>query len=174
MLQVVPREEAVVEPTCLDWVFRRYSSYVATIAMRLLGRNADVDDVVQEVFLQAVKGLEGLRDPEALRGWLATVTVRVARRRLRVRRLRGFLGLDDAPSYDQVASPNASPEQRALLARIYRALDEMPADLRLAWSLRHIEGEQIEAVANLCGCSLATAKRRISEAQDRLSREVNR
>jgi RNA polymerase sigma-70 factor (ECF subfamily) len=41
-------------------------------------------------------------------------------------------------------------------------LDAVPADQRIAWTLRHIEGEQLEAVADLCGCSLATAKRRIT------------
>jgi RNA polymerase sigma-70 factor (ECF subfamily) len=57
--------------------------------------------------------------------------------------------------------------------RIYRLLDELPANERLAWTLRHIEGEQVEAVASLCGCSLATAKRRIAAAQTFLARTLD-
>ena len=72
-----PADAAAVslEPAAL---FRRYAAYVATCAHRLLGADDELDDVVQEVFLVALRGLRGLRDPEAIRGWLATVTVRRA------------------------------------------------------------------------------------------------
>src|SRR5262249_20345365 len=74
---------------------RRYRGYVAAIGLRLLGRDDEVDDLVQEVFLAAAgaRGLATLRDAEAMRGWLATVAVRVARRKLRLRGLRRALGL---------------------------------------------------------------------------------
>jgi RNA polymerase sigma-70 factor (ECF subfamily) len=148
----------------LDSLFRRYSSYVAAIAYRLLGREEDVDDTIQEVFLAAVRGVHAVRDPAAVRAWLARVTVRAARQRLRKRRLRSFLGLDEPATYDAVVDRSASAEQRALVARVYRVLDGLPANQRIAWSLRHIEGEALENVASLTGCSLATAKRRIAAA----------
>lgn len=153
-------------PASLDpgVAFRRHASYVAAIAYRLLGRDEEVDDTVQEVFLAAVRGLPALRDPGAVKGWLASVTVRVASRRLKRRRLRIFLRLDPELAYETVADPGASPEQRALLARVYRLLDDLPADQRIAWTLRYVEGERLEQVAVLCGCSLATAKRRIAAA----------
>src|SRR5688572_3703940 len=53
----------------LDSLFRRYSSYVAAIAYRLLGREEDVDDTIQEVFLAAVRGVHAVRDPAAVRAW---------------------------------------------------------------------------------------------------------
>ena len=59
-------------------------------------------------------------------------------------------------------------EQRALLSRVYKILDGIPANERIAWSLRHIEGEPLESVASLAGCSLATAKRRIAAAAARI------
>lgn len=155
--------EVVVELD-FDSVFRRYAPYVAAVAHRLLGRDADVDDTVQEVFLVAVRGLAGVRDPSAVKSWLARIAVRVARRRLQMRRFKTYLGMDDPSAYDTVADSQASPEQRTLLARVYRVLDGLPADQRIAWTLRHIEGEQLESVAVLAGCSLATAKRRIAAA----------
>jgi len=167
-LQVVPEDTQAVQAPAVslefDAVFRRYSPYVAAVAHRLLGRDADVDDTVQEVFLVAVRGLSTIRDPGAVKAWLARVTVRSARRRLQLRRVRVFLGLDELTVYDSVADEQANPEQRALVQRVYRVLDGLPADQRIAWTLRHIEGEQLEAVAELCGCSLATAKRRIAAA----------
>jgi RNA polymerase sigma-70 factor, ECF subfamily len=164
---VAPIEELKpAERLTLDQAFRLYSRYVAAIAKRLLGRDDDVDDVVQDVFLRAHKGLSELREPDALKAWLATVTVRVSRRKLKLRRLGRVFGLGEAPEYEQIASSGATAEDRALLARVYAVLDTMPVDNRIAWTLRHIEGEKLEEVAELAGCSLATAKRRIAAAQE--------
>jgi RNA polymerase sigma-70 factor (ECF subfamily) len=159
---------AVAAPMTLDEAYRLYARFVAGVAYRVLGRDSEIDDVVQDVFLDAMKGLRQLRDAHAIRAWLRTVTVRKCRRRLSVRRLKGMLGFDDAPSYAEVASPEASPEQRALLTRIYAALDEVSVDARLAWIVRTLEEEKLEDVARICGCSLATAKRRIAAVDDHL------
>jgi RNA polymerase sigma-70 factor (ECF subfamily) len=153
-------------------VYREYAPYVAAIATRLVGRPEDVDDIIQEVFVRALTGLGQLREPAAIKGWLATVTVRQAGRCLRRRRLRSFAGLDKRTSYEDLVDTAASPEQRALLARIYSILDALPVPRRLAWAMRHIEGENLESVAKLCGCSLATAKRRIAAAEAWIAKET--
>jgi RNA polymerase sigma-70 factor (ECF subfamily) len=160
------RPDASVEELDLETLFRRYASYVAAIAHRLLGRDDDVDDTVQEVFLAAVRGVATLRDPAAVKGWLARVTVRTARQRLRKRSFRRLVGLDEPAVYEKVADSGASAEERALLARVYRVLEGIPANQRIAWVLRHVEGEPLENVASLSGCSLATAKRRIAAAAE--------
>ena len=163
---VAPIEELrSAQPLSLDQAFRLYARYVAAIAKRLLGRDDEVDDVVQDVFLRAHKGLGQLRETDALKSWLATVTVRVARRKLRMRRVGQMLGFGDVAGYDQVAAAGASAEDRALLAKVYAVLDTLAVDNRIAWTLRYIEGEKLEQVAELAGCSLATAKRRIAAAQ---------
>lgn len=148
-----------------DQLFRRHAPYVAAIAHRLLGRDLDVDDTVQEVFLVAVRSAGTIRDPEAVRGWLARITVRLARRRLRARRVKQVLGFESTPGYETLADRAATPEERTLLMQVYRVLDRVPAGARVAWVLRTVEGARLEEVAALCGCSLATAKRRIAEAQ---------
>jgi RNA polymerase sigma-70 factor (ECF subfamily) len=152
-------------------VFRTHSAYVATLAFRLLGRDDEIDDVVQEVFLSALSGLRRLQSARAVRSWLATVTARKVARRIRGRRLRAlFFRAPVDVDYEAVASPDADPEQRAQVARLYATLDGMPAAERVAWALRHVEGERLDDVARLTGCSLATAKRRIASAQQRLER----
>lgn len=150
----------------LDAVFRQYSGYVAAIAFRLLGRDDEIDDVVQEVFLAATRSLRKLREPAAIKGWLATVTVRIVRRKLRGRRLRAFFGAEVEPDYGQVVA--ASQDKALLITRAYQRLDRLPVDEKIAWMLRHAEGEPLESVAAICGCSLATAKRRIAAAQSAL------
>jgi RNA polymerase sigma-70 factor (ECF subfamily) len=172
VLRIVPATEPLPSDDVRD-VFRAYSRYVASIALRLLGRDDDVDDVVQEVFVVAIRGLRTLREPRAVRGWLAKITVRIARRRLRARRLRAFVGLDAAPSYAQLVV--GAPQELALaIVRAYRVLDRLPVDIRIAWTLRYVEGESLEDVAAMCGCSLATAKRRIARARAELDVEVGR
>lgn len=152
----------------LSEIFRRYSPYVAKIGLRLLGRVEEIEDVVQDVFIAAHRGLAGLREPAALKGWLATVTVRVAQRRLRARRLRHMLHLAPEYDYELLAQPGFSPEDSALLAEVYALLDELPVAERVAWTLRHLQGERLESIAELTGASLATVKRRISAAAARL------
>jgi RNA polymerase sigma-70 factor (ECF subfamily) len=56
-----------------------------------------------------------------------------------------------------------------MLAQVYALLCTMPADDRIAWTLRYVERHRLEAVAELTACSLATAKRRIQRAQAFLS-----
>jgi RNA polymerase sigma-70 factor (ECF subfamily) len=165
-------EGPIAPPVDLETAFKAYGRYVAFIGMRILGRRDDVDDLVQDVFLDAVRGLDKLRDPNAAKGWLATLTVRKAHRALRRRRLRWHFGLDEGADYGEIVDPSASAAERAMIADLYRLLDGVPAEARIAWSLRHLEGEPLEKVASLCGCSLATAKRRIAAAHQVLSAEL--
>src|SRR5262245_51578005 len=123
-----PARPALEGELTLEGLFRRFGTYVGAIALRILGRPDEVDDVVQEVFMCAMGALGRFYSLEAARGWLATVTVRNARHRLRLRRMRSFLRLDRVPSYEKIVAPDASPEQRALLCRLYELLDELPVD----------------------------------------------
>jgi len=149
----------------LDQVYRKYCRYVAAVVLRLDGRNAEVDDVVQDVFVEAARGIKRLRDPAAIKGWLATITVRIVRRRLRLRRLRRFFGLDRDEPGARLVDASASPLDRLLLRAVYQVLDSLPVEDRLAFSLHTIEGETMDRVAAYCGCSLATAKRRVARVQ---------
>jgi RNA polymerase sigma-70 factor, ECF subfamily len=165
-------EEDPVPVDDVDAVFRRYARYVASIALRLLGRDDEVDDVVQDVFIAAMHGLRELREPVAIKGWLATVTVRVSQRRLRWRRFRSLVGRTPEPDYSAIAVA-ASQDQALLIRRAYRVLDRLPVAEKVAWILRNVEGESLASVAAMCGCSLATAKRRIASAQAVLDAEVD-
>ncbi len=149
-------------------IFRRYVGPVTALAERLLRRRHEADDVVQDTFADAFVALDDLRDPSALRAWLFGIAVRRVRRRGRKLALLRMLGLDrgiDDGALDQLAAPGLSPEGRAELARIDAALARLHHDDRIAWMLRHVEGEKLEDVAALTGCSLATAKRRIAAAE---------
>lgn len=163
--------DEVAEPTLADW-FRRFAPYVARIGYRLLGRDEEVDDLVQDVFLAAHRGLVDARSEGAVRAWLMTVAVRIARKRLRRRRVLQFLHLDAREEPRREVAVEDSAGRRAQLVLLCKALDRLPVDGRIAWVLHCVEGETLEKVAETCGCSLATVKRRIRAAQEALEEEV--
>jgi RNA polymerase sigma-70 factor, ECF subfamily len=166
-------EREPVDLSDFDQVFRRYAPYVARVATRLLGNDGEVDDLVQDVFLEAHRGLSTVRAPGALGGWLARICVRRATRRLRRRRLLSWLSLDNVSERELPPPTGASTEEHAEAARLYRALDRLPTDERVAWLLRHVEGETLDDMVALCGCSKSTVQRRLSRAEAQLSREVS-
>ncbi len=156
----------------VDGLYRRYCRYVAAVILRLDGRADEVEDLIQDVFLAAARGYRDVRQPEAIKGWLATITVRLVRRRLRLRRLHRFLGMDAAADYTELVDPGASAADKLLLVEVYRVLDDIAVDDRLAFCLHHVEGENLETVAELSRCSLATVKRRIARARATLEERL--
>ncbi|MBO6937623.1 MAG: sigma-70 family RNA polymerase sigma factor [Deltaproteobacteria bacterium] len=148
-------------------LFRRYAAQVLVLAERLLRRRSLADDVLQDTFADAFTKLETLRDPSAFRSWLFGIAVRRVRRQQRKLAMRRALGLDrslDDATLAMVASSDCSPERLAELGRIDRILATLHPDQRNAWMLRRVEGEKLEDIASIVGCSLATAKRRIQAA----------
>jgi RNA polymerase sigma-70 factor, ECF subfamily len=161
--RVVVREEEE-----LGDLFRRYSSYVATIGIRLLGRDDELDDLVQEVFIEAYRGLHQLRSPDAAKAWLARITVRRATRRLRRRRLRSFFSLESLPADARLVDDAASPEQKAEVVSTYRMVERIPIRQRVVWVLKYVQGETLDAIAEICRCSKATVQRRLRAAEQAL------
>jgi RNA polymerase sigma-70 factor (ECF subfamily) len=155
------------DPHGFALLYRRHSGFALTLAIRIQGNSGDVEDIVHDAFLRAHGRLGELRDGAAFRPWLGSIVVRLVRTRLRRRRLLGALGLTtpEPVDLDAIASPAADSESRVLLAQVYALLQTLPADDRIAWTLRYIERHRLEAVAELTDCSLATAKRRILRVQ---------
>jgi RNA polymerase sigma-70 factor (ECF subfamily) len=149
----------------IEDLYKRFAPYVAAIASRILGRESEVEDVVQDVFMAALSGLKKRDHILQAKSWFATVTVRSSMRKLRVRSLWNVLDLAEPPQYERLSDPSAGPEERRMIAEVYRALDRCAAKERVAWVLRYVQGESLEDTAELCECSLATAKRRIAAAQ---------
>jgi RNA polymerase sigma-70 factor (ECF subfamily) len=174
-----PSDESLVaraqrrEAQAFETLYRRHAPFALNLAVHIQGTTADVEDIVHDAFVRAHERLGELRDTAAFRSWLGSIVVRLVRTRLRRRRLLAVLGLagHEPVDLEAVAAPEADPEMRALLAQVYALLQTMPADDRIAWTLRYVERHGLDAVATLTGCSLATAKRRIQRAQSYLSQK---
>src|SRR5215470_10465091 len=123
---------APAAPLTLDAAFRNHAAFVAGVALRVLGRPSEVDDLVQDVFLCVLPRLGHLREPAALRGWLAVITARLARRRLRSRRWKIWLGVGADHDYTQLADSAASPQAcDCSLATVKRWIGAAEAALRM-------------------------------------------
>ena len=156
-------------------LYRRHAAYLLGMTARLLANRGEAEEVVQDTFVRAFVRLGSLRDPAAVRGWLAQIAVSLVGHRLRRARLSRMLGLDrGAPDATllALAAPGAAPDERAELAMLDRTLGRIPADQRIAWMLRRVEGLELTEVASACGCSLATAKRRIAGVDALVARHV--
>jgi RNA polymerase sigma-70 factor (ECF subfamily) len=148
-----------------EMLYRRHVGTLLAMTTRLLGNRGEAEEVVQDTFVTAFERLETLRDPGAVGGWLGQVAVNLVRRRFRKLRLLRFLGLDrgaDDATLEALSDSSVSADERAELALVDRKLRTMKPEVRLAWTLRRVEGLELGEVATLSHCSLATAKRRIA------------
>jgi len=161
-------------PKRIDGLFKEHAEFVARLVYRLLGRNDEVDDVVQDVFLSLFRSLHTIRNQEATRAWLVTTTVRIARRRLRLRRFGFMLRGDQRVDPLSLEGPAPPVEGRLALRTIQRALDSVSVNARLAWILHHLQQVGLDEVARVLGCSQATAKRRVAVAQLAVQKALQR
>ncbi len=150
--------------------FRRlyalHSRYLAGVVFRLLGDDADLEDVVQEAFLDAARAIGALRQSESLRPWLVSIAVRRVHRHLAAQRRRRFI----VDQFSELSAFVGVTSSRAAAHELYDALGRLPASVRIPWSLRHVEQMTLPEVADNTRTSLSTTKRRIQEAQTRLER----
>jgi len=155
------------ETAALEVLYRRHAAFAIHLAARIEGSSRDVEDIAHDAFVRAFERLDDLTDRGAFRSWLGSIVVHAVRSRMRRHRLMSVLGLKTAEpvDLDALASPDASPHVRAQIAQIYALLRTLPTDERIAWVLRCVEGHDLDSVARLTRCSLATVKRRISRAQ---------
>lgn len=158
------------DPRAFEQLYRRHAPYALALAVRVQGNANEVEDIVHDAFVRVQEKLGSLQKEESFRSWFSAVVVSLVRTRLRKRKLRTLLGLApaDPVDLDALASREAGPEVRAQLRQVYEVLGTLSVDERIAWSLRYVEGRKLEEVAELAGCSLATVKRRVLAAQQRL------
>jgi RNA polymerase sigma-70 factor (ECF subfamily) len=156
-------------------LYRRHAASLLGMTARLLSSRSEAEEIVQDTFVTGFEQLRTLREPAALRAWLGQIAVSLVRRRIRRARMLRVLGLDrgaDDATLASLASPDMRPDERADLAIVDRVLRSLRAELRIAWTLRRVEGLELAEVASMCGCSLATVKRRITEAEKLIREQV--
>jgi RNA polymerase sigma-70 factor (ECF subfamily) len=157
-------------------LFTRHGQMVLGLSHRVLAGREDADDLTQDVFIHAFTRLESLENPQAFSAWLASMTVRMASKRLRRNRLMMRLGLrrNEPIDLDALVSPTAPADVGAELRLVYGLLERLPPQERVALLLRRVEGMELTEIASHMELSLATVKRRLSAAEGRLERARTR
>ena len=148
--------------------YDRYADLVERIIARIVGVDDDLPDLVHEVFVRALKSIQGLRNAEAITTWVTQIATRTAMDALRRRQTRRkwfAFQTSQEPEVVVPEEPEGTLDAQAALRRTYEILRGLPPEERAAFVLRRMEGGELSDVASACGCSLATVKRRIARAE---------
>jgi len=145
---------------------RAYQDMVFSTAARLVGRDAQAEDIAQEVFVRAYEHFDHLRSDPAAGGWLKTVATNLALNHItRYRNRRRLFSeesvLPDALADTQLAQLGAQQERSV----IDEALRRLPDHQRVPLVLFHFDGVSYQEIAARLGVSLAKVKTDIARAR---------
>jgi RNA polymerase sigma-70 factor, ECF subfamily len=152
-------------------LFRQFSGLVNQLILHITGGDAEHDDIVQSVFCTLIDTIHQVREPQKLEAWVRAVTVNAALQQLRKQRFRRLF-LKRLPEVTTTRSVVQDVEARDLLRRARRVLDLMPPGERVVFVLHHLESQTLASIAETCGYSVPTAKRRLAKANKRFQQLV--
>ena len=145
----------------------RYRDAYVRFAIRMLGDRADADDALQSAFVRAFRHLGKCDDPSRFGAWLHRIVVNECRT-LGTRRGRRELRFVRGEASLEALGDNRPPEDVAMRDEIQRALDQLDADQREAFVLKHVEELSYEEMSALTGLGVSALKMRVKRACERL------
>lgn len=151
----------------LAW--NRYAALVFRLAHRTLGSIEAAEDLTQDVFFRLFLRAPTIEKHSALRSFIVSITLRLLKWELRRRRVRRWVMLSPTGEPPEAIAPTADPAVRIRLRRFYSILDQLSAEERSLFVLRHVERFTLEEVAEATGLSLATVKRHLARTAARFS-----
>jgi RNA polymerase sigma-70 factor (ECF subfamily) len=163
------------ERAAFERLYREHRRPVAANLYRVLGERAELEDLVQEVFVIAFRGLDRFRGEAKLSTWLYRICVNVALGRLRSRARRpppAPYAEVAAERADGAASPEARLADREELARVARTLDLLSPKKRIVFVLHEIEGLDIDEIAEIVRAPRVTVRTRLHYARKEFYRRV--
>jgi len=153
----------------VDGIYRRMRRLV-------LRADLDIEDLVQQTFLEAYRSLPRYRGRAALATWLHRIAINLALSSLRRSRRRGQPAAPE--SIDELVDPSASPDDIVARAELVRAalldLEALKPMHRVALILRHVEGLSVEEIAELTGANAPAVRQRIRKAERVLAERAAR
>lgn len=160
------------QPLDAEALFRAHAPFVAAFLRRMGVPAAELDDLVQEVFMVAHRKGGYVPGPAAPRSWLAAIAVRIARAGQRTRQRHAAPKdlaidelLDDAPSHEQ--DPASQLETQRALVRVQAALSQLTDDQCATFVLYEIEGESCDSIAHVWQVPVGTVYSRLHVARRR-------
>ncbi|MFI8185309.1 RNA polymerase sigma factor [Actinacidiphila glaucinigra] len=157
------------EIAALSLLLERHRAGMRAVALSVLGPGPDVEDVMQEAAVTALRRVGEVRDPAAVGAWLRMI-VRNACRSL-LRSVVDVVPVADVPAASAKASPEQWLEQHALRNWVWEAMENLSPALRLPLVLRHFSYgvTSYEQIAEACGIPVGTVRSRISQGRTKLA-----
>ncbi len=164
-----------------DLLILKYQHKIISIVGRYLGDRNDVQDVSQETFIKAYRAIPNFRGESAFYTWLYRIAINTAKNHLvsKSRRPPNIdIDIDDGEFQDNSAvlrdneSPQASLATKQMEEVIFRAIENLPAELRVAVTLREFEGLSYEEIARIMDCPVGTVRSRIFRAREAIEQKI--
>ena len=169
------------DKAAFDVLVLRYQSRINSLVSRFLRNQNDALDITQEAFLKAYRALPNFRGDSAFFTWLYRIAINTAKNYLTMQSRRAAEVEQDLLEIEQIDGDNvlkdqATPEHLLLTdeiqATIISAIEQLPEDLRVAITLREIEGLSYEEIAEVMDCPIGTVRSRIFRAREAIDNKL--
>lgn len=179
-LELVRRVQAG-ERQAYDALVRKYQHKIVKLVSRYVHDPEAAQDVAQEAFFKAYRGLASFRGDSAFYTWLYRIAINTAKNFLVSQGRRSPDQEVDAQEAEQFEGSSALKEtgtpERVLLTReieqtVYKAIMDLPDDLKTAITLREIEGMSYEQIAEAMECPIGTVRSRIFRARGAIDKRL--
>ena len=163
-----------------DLLVQKYQFKVVNLVSRYV-RSEEAQDVAQEAFIKAYRGLKNFRGDAAFYTWLYRIAVNSAKNYLLSASRRQSdrqLDVEDAEYFDDAtvlrdyATPDRVLQSKELEERVFDAIHQLPDDLKMAITLRELEGMSYEQIAEAMECPIGTVRSRIFRAREAIDKVV--
>jgi len=169
------------EQQAFTLLVRKYQNRVANILTRYVRSSGDIADVTQEVFIKVHKSLPSFRGDSAFYTWLYRITVNTAKNYLTSQGRRppaSDIDAMEAESYEgsdalkEVESPENILRSEEIKKVIMSTIEQLPAELKSAITLRELEGMSYDEIAKIEECPIGTVRSRIFRARDAIDKQL--
>lgn len=163
-----------------DLLVQKYQFKVVNLVSRYV-RSEEAQDVAQEAFIKAYRGLKNFRGDAAFYTWLYRIAVNSAKNYLLSASRRQSdrqVDVEDAEYFDDAAvlrdhsTPDRVLQSKELEQRVFDAMRQLPDDLKMAITLRELEGMSYEEIAEAMECPIGTVRSRIFRAREAIDKVV--
>jgi len=164
-----------------DLLVLKYQHKIVGLVSRYLRDQDEVLDVTQEAFIKAYRALPRFRGDSAFYTWLYRIAINTAKNHLVSKSRRPpdtDLDIDEGEfqessgALSQIENPENSLATEQLKAVVYRAIDELAEDLKVAVTLREFEGLSYEEIAEVMDCPVGTVRSRIFRAREAIEKQI--
>lgn len=164
-----------------DLLVIKYQQRIVNLVSRFVRNHADALDVTQDAFIKAYRALPNFRGDSAFYTWMYRIAVNTAKNHLAVQNRRPMDIDQDVSEIEQIEGDHAlkeyaTPEHMLLRDEIQdtviRAIEGLPEDLRIAITLREVEGLSYEDIAEAMECPIGTVRSRIFRAREAIDKEL--